>query len=88
MSNPIVLEPLIGGFDFPRRDADDQNPVSLRHEFGGLWVCHFHLFGRLLKQIRQSTSSAFTRFADYADDGFTPCSVIRNHAFDLIAHFL
>ena len=36
--DPIVLERLIRGFDFPRREADDQNPVSLRHEFGGLWV--------------------------------------------------
>src|SRR6202790_5205726 len=51
---PIVLERLIRGFDFPRRDADNQNPVSLRHEFGGLWICHFHLFGRLMKYIRQS----------------------------------
>ena len=22
---------------FPRSEADDQNPVSLRHEFRGLW---------------------------------------------------
>ena len=28
---------LFVAFDFPRRDADDQNTVSLRHEFGGLW---------------------------------------------------
>jgi hypothetical protein len=34
--NPIVLERLIRGFDFPRSDADDQNPVSLRYVFGGL----------------------------------------------------
>src|SRR5271169_5106542 len=53
VEDPIVLERLIRGFDFPRSDADDQNPVSLRHEFGGLWVCHFHLYGRLLKHIRQ-----------------------------------
>ena len=39
--DPIVLERLIRGFDFPRRDADDQNPVSLRYEFGGLWVSQF-----------------------------------------------
>src|ERR1035441_2140932 len=51
--DPIVLERLVRGFDFPRSDADDQNPVPLRHEFGGLWVCHFHLFGRLLKHGRQ-----------------------------------
>jgi hypothetical protein len=31
----VVLERLICGFDSPRSDADDQNPVSLRHEFGG-----------------------------------------------------
>src|ERR1700722_18790140 len=53
VEDPIVLERLIRGFDFPRSDADDQNPVSLRHEFGGLWVCHFHLFGRLLKHSGQ-----------------------------------
>src|SRR6185437_409224 len=34
-------------------DADDQNPVSLRDEFGGRWVCRFYLFGRLLKHSRQ-----------------------------------
>src|ERR1700692_2580887 len=53
VEDPLVLERLIRGFDFSRSDADDQNPVSLRHEFGGLWVCHFHLFGRLLKHSRQ-----------------------------------
>src|SRR6202171_3032246 len=51
--DPVVLERLIRGFDFPRSDADDQNPVSLRHEFGGPWVCRFYLFGRLLKHSRQ-----------------------------------
>src|ERR1700722_17093707 len=51
--DPVVLERLSRRFDFPRSDADDQNPVSLRHEFGGLWVCHFYLFGRLLKHSRQ-----------------------------------
>src|ERR1700681_244474 len=35
--DPMVLERLIRGFDFSRRDADGQNPVSLRHEFGRLW---------------------------------------------------
>src|ERR1700692_4513510 len=54
VEDPLVFERLIRGFDFPRSDADDQNPVSLRHEFGGLWVCRFYLFGRLLKHIRQS----------------------------------
>jgi hypothetical protein len=33
-------------------DADDQNTVSLRHEFGGLWICRFYLFGRLLTHLR------------------------------------
>src|SRR6185437_5431101 len=51
--DPIVLERFIRGFDFPRSDADDQNPVCLRHEFGGRWVCRFYLFGRLLKHGRQ-----------------------------------
>ena len=36
--DPMVLERLIRGFDSPRSEADDQNPVSLRYEFGGLWV--------------------------------------------------
>ena len=48
VEDPIVLERLIRGFDFPRSDADDQNPVSLRHELGRRWVCRFNLFGRLL----------------------------------------
>ena len=29
--------------------ADDQNPVSLRHEFGGFWERSFHRFVSLLK---------------------------------------
>src|SRR6202046_2762746 len=53
VEDPIVLERLIRGLDFPRSDADHQNPVSLRDEFGGLWVCHFHLVGRLLNNIHQ-----------------------------------
>src|SRR5450432_3908808 len=52
--DPMVLERLIRGYDSPPSEADDQNPVSLRHEFGGLWERSFHLFGRLLKHIRQS----------------------------------
>ena len=32
----MILEHPIRGFDFPRSDADDQYPVSLLHEFGGL----------------------------------------------------
>jgi hypothetical protein len=31
----MVLERLIRGYDSPRSEADDQNPVSLRYEFGG-----------------------------------------------------
>src|ERR1700731_1832646 len=50
----MVLELPIRGFDSPRSEADDQNPVSLRYELGGLWVRSFHRFGSLLKQIRQS----------------------------------
>jgi hypothetical protein len=33
--DPIVLKRPIRGYDSPRGDADDQNPVSLRYEFGG-----------------------------------------------------
>ena len=33
--DPMVLERPIRGFDFPPSETDDQNPVSLRHEFGG-----------------------------------------------------
>src|SRR6202040_1803175 len=51
---PIVLERLIRGFDSPRSEADDQNPVSLRYELGGLWEGSFHRFVSLLKHIRQS----------------------------------
>jgi hypothetical protein len=47
--DPIVLERLIRGLDFPRSDADDQNPVSLRYELGGQWVGIFPRFVSLLK---------------------------------------
>jgi len=53
VEDPLVLVRLIRSIDFSRSDADDQNPVSLRHEFGGLWVFHFHLFGRLLEHSSQ-----------------------------------
>src|SRR6202795_3059811 len=53
VEDPIVFERLIRGFDFPRSDADDHNPVSLHYEFGGRWVSRFYLFGRLLKHSRQ-----------------------------------
>src|SRR5258707_46360 len=45
---------LIRGFDSPCSEADDQNPVSLRFELGGLWVRSFHRLVSLLKPIRQS----------------------------------
>src|SRR5208282_6853665 len=51
--DPIVLERPIRGFDSPRSEADDQNPVSLRYELGGLWVRSFHRLVSLLKHIRQ-----------------------------------
>jgi len=50
----MVLERPIRGFNSPRSEADDQNPVSLRYELGGLWVRSFHRLVSLLKQIRQS----------------------------------
>ena len=34
--DPMVLERPIRGFDSPLSEADDQNPVSLRYELGGL----------------------------------------------------
>src|SRR3984885_11085589 len=58
VEDPIVLERLIRGFDFPRSDAEDQNPVFLRHEFGGLRVCRFHLFGRLFEHSRHFRAPA------------------------------
>src|SRR5579872_2065091 len=47
--DPMVLERFVRGFDFPRSDADDQNSVSLCHEFWGLWERSFHRFFSLLK---------------------------------------
>ena len=47
--DPMVLKRLIRGFDSPRSEADDQNPVSLRYELGGLWEGSFHRFVSLLK---------------------------------------
>src|ERR1700723_3349907 len=52
--DPMVLERPVRGFDSPRSEADDQNPVSLRYELGGLWVGSFHRFVSLLKYILQS----------------------------------
>jgi len=50
---PMVLELPIRGFDSPRSEADDQNPVSLRYELGGGWVGSFYRFVSLLEHIRQ-----------------------------------
>src|SRR5690348_14642846 len=36
--DPMVLERPLRGFDSSRSEADDQNPVSQRNEFKGLWV--------------------------------------------------
>ena len=36
VEDPVVLKRLIRGFNSPRSEADDQNPVSLRYELGGL----------------------------------------------------
>ena len=33
--DPMVLERLVRGFDSPRSEAHDHNPVSLRYELGG-----------------------------------------------------
>src|SRR6202158_5714619 len=52
--DPMVLKRPLRKFDSPLGEADDQNPVSLRYEFGGLWVRSFHRVGSLLKQICQS----------------------------------
>jgi hypothetical protein len=45
----MVFERPIRGFYFPGSDANDQNLVSVRYEFGGLWVRSFHRFVSLLK---------------------------------------
>jgi hypothetical protein len=63
VEDPVVLERLIRGFDFPRSEADDQDPVSLRHEFGGRWGCNFH-FGNALSGKRLSKSVADLAKAD------------------------
>jgi hypothetical protein len=49
VEDPVVLKRPIRRFDFPSSEADDQNPVSLRYELGGLWVRSFHRFVSLLK---------------------------------------
>jgi len=52
--DPMLLERPVRCFDSPRSEADDQNPVSLRYELGGLWVRSFHRFVSPLKQVLQS----------------------------------
>jgi hypothetical protein len=47
--DPMVLKRLIRGFNSPRSEADDQNPVSLRYELRRPWVRSFHRFVSLLK---------------------------------------
>src|SRR5580700_5849130 len=54
VEDPVVLKRPIRRFDSPSSEADDQNPVSLRYELGGLWVRSLHRFVSLLKQILQS----------------------------------
>src|SRR5579864_1755834 len=50
--DPVVLERLVRGFDLSPREADDQNPVSLRYELPG-FRGRFYRLGCRLKQIRQ-----------------------------------
>jgi signal transduction histidine kinase len=46
----LPAEPvLIRCFDPARSEADDQNPVSLGYDVGGLWVGSFHGFVSFLK---------------------------------------
>src|ERR1039457_3352398 len=47
--DPMVLPRPIRGFDSARSEADDQNPVSLRYELGGLWEGSFHRIVSLLE---------------------------------------
>jgi hypothetical protein len=58
VEDPLVLERLIRSFDLPRSDADDKNPVALRHEFGRLWIRRLYLFGRFSQRGRQSRMPA------------------------------
>jgi hypothetical protein len=54
LAHQIVLERPISSYDSPPCEADDQNPVSLRYEFGGSGYEVSSVFGSLLKQIGQS----------------------------------
>lgn len=55
---PVVLPRLVCGFDFPGGDADDHNPVSLRHELRRLRERSFDRLRSRLKQVFESTASA------------------------------
>ena len=48
--DPTVFERPIRGFDFPPRETDNHNPVSLCYELGRLWERSFHRFEELLGQ--------------------------------------
>src|SRR4051812_4750336 len=50
--DPVVLERLVRSFDLSPREADDEDPVSLRHELPG-FRGRFYRLGCRLKQIRQ-----------------------------------
>src|ERR1700721_190315 len=50
--DPVILERLVRGFDLSLREADDQDPVSLRYELPG-FRGRFYRLGCRLKQIRQ-----------------------------------
>ena len=47
--DPMVLERPVRGFNSSRSEADNQNPVSLRYELGGLWEGSFHRIVSLLE---------------------------------------
>jgi hypothetical protein len=50
--DPVVHKRLVRSFDLSLREADDEDPVSLRHEFPG-FRGRFHRLRCRLKQIRQ-----------------------------------
>jgi hypothetical protein len=69
----MVLERFIRGFDSPPTHSEDQNPVSLSYEFGGLWKGSLHNFGSLLKQVRQSRLPGTIHSTSSADNASRPC---------------
>src|ERR1700681_4868509 len=58
VEDEMVLERLVRGCDLPLGKADDQNPISLRYIFGGLWIGKRHLLGSLLKCSRHPGAPA------------------------------